>query len=56
VVIDTSALIAILLGEPERDRFIDLLVVADDPPRRQQEHLAAVTRDEVLTHAGMVLN
>jgi len=31
VVVDTSALIAILLGEPERDRFIHLLADADDP-------------------------
>jgi len=31
VVIDTSALIAILLSEPERDRFIDILTVAEDP-------------------------
>jgi ribonuclease VapC len=31
VVADTSALIAILLGEPERDRFVNLLAEADDP-------------------------
>jgi ribonuclease VapC len=31
VVLDTSALIAILLGESERDRFLDLLTDADDP-------------------------
>jgi ribonuclease VapC len=31
VVLDTSALVAILLGEPERDRFIELLAGADDP-------------------------
>jgi ribonuclease VapC len=31
VVVDTSALIAILLGEPERDRFVHLLAEADDP-------------------------
>jgi ribonuclease VapC len=31
VVADTSALIAILLGEPERDRFVHLLAEADDP-------------------------
>jgi ribonuclease VapC len=31
VVVDTSALIAILLSEPERDRFVDLLAEADDP-------------------------
>jgi ribonuclease VapC len=31
VVIDTSALVAILFGEPERDRFIGLLADADDP-------------------------
>jgi ribonuclease VapC len=31
VVVDTSALIAVLLGEPERDRFVDLLAEADDP-------------------------
>ncbi len=31
MVIDTSALIAILLGEPERERFIELLAGADDP-------------------------
>ncbi|MGI8715090.1 MAG: type II toxin-antitoxin system VapC family toxin [Solirubrobacteraceae bacterium] len=30
MVVDTSALIAILLGEPERDRFIQLLTEADD--------------------------
>ena len=31
MVADTSALIAILLGEPERDRFVHLLAEADDP-------------------------
>lgn len=31
MVIDTSALLAVLLGEPERDRFIELLANADDP-------------------------
>jgi ribonuclease VapC len=31
VVLDTSALIAILLGEPQGDRFIELLANADDP-------------------------
>jgi len=31
VVVDTSALLAILLGEPERDQFIALLARADDP-------------------------
>lgn len=31
VVIDTSALLAILFGEPERDQFIALLAHADDP-------------------------
>jgi ribonuclease VapC len=31
MVVDTSALLAILLGEPERDRFIDLLADAHDP-------------------------
>ena len=31
MVVDTSALIAVLLAEPERDRFIDLLAGADDP-------------------------
>jgi uncharacterized protein with PIN domain len=31
VVVDTSVLVAILLGEPERDRFIQLLADADDP-------------------------
>lgn len=31
MVVDTSALIAVLLGEPERDRFVDLLAEADDP-------------------------
>lgn len=31
MVIDTSALVAILLGEPERDRFIELLAEAKDP-------------------------
>lgn len=31
MVVDTSALVAILLGEPERDRFIHLLADADDP-------------------------
>jgi ribonuclease VapC len=31
VVVDTSAVVAILLGEPERDRFIALLGDADDP-------------------------
>lgn len=30
MVVDTSALIAILLGEPERDRFIQLLTEAED--------------------------
>jgi ribonuclease VapC len=31
MVLDTSALVAVLLGEPERDAFIDLLVEAHDP-------------------------
>ena len=31
MVVDTSALLAILLGEPERDRFVALLTDADDP-------------------------
>jgi ribonuclease VapC len=31
VVVDTSALVAVLLAEPERDRFIELLADADDP-------------------------
>lgn len=31
MVVDTSALLAILFGEPERDRFIALLAQADDP-------------------------
>ena len=31
MVVDTSALIAVLLGEPERDDLIDLLVEAHDP-------------------------
>jgi ribonuclease VapC len=31
VVIDTSAFVAVLLGEPERDRFIELLADAEDP-------------------------
>lgn len=31
MVIDTSALIAILLGEPERERFIELVATAADP-------------------------
>jgi ribonuclease VapC len=31
MVIDTSAFVAILFGEPERDRFIELLAGADDP-------------------------
>jgi ribonuclease VapC len=31
MVLDTSALVAVLLGEPERDRFIDLLADAEDP-------------------------
>jgi len=31
VVIDTSALLAVLLAEPERDSFIGLLAEADDP-------------------------
>jgi len=31
VVVDTSALLAILLGEPECDRYIALLVEAEDP-------------------------
>ena len=31
VVVDTSALVAMLLGEPERDAFIALLVEAADP-------------------------
>jgi ribonuclease VapC len=31
VVLDTSALVAILLAEPERDDFIGLLADADDP-------------------------
>jgi ribonuclease VapC len=30
VVVDTSALLAVLLGEPERDRFIALLADAED--------------------------
>ncbi len=31
MVIDTSALVAILLAEPERDRFVELLADATDP-------------------------
>ncbi len=31
MVVDTSALVAVLLGEPERDAFIDVLVEAHDP-------------------------
>jgi ribonuclease VapC len=31
VIVDTSALIAVLFAEPERDRFIELLADADDP-------------------------
>ena len=31
MVVDTSALLAILLGEPERDQYIALLVGAEDP-------------------------
>lgn len=31
MVIDTSALVAVLLGEPERDLFIALLAGAEDP-------------------------
>jgi ribonuclease VapC len=31
MVLDTSALVAILLGEAERDRFIELLVETEDP-------------------------
>ena len=31
MVVDTSALVAVLLGEPERDRFIELLADAEDP-------------------------
>ena len=31
MVVDTSALVAILLGEPERDRFIALLAQTHDP-------------------------
>ena len=31
MVLDTSALLAVLLGEPERDRFVALLADADDP-------------------------
>jgi ribonuclease VapC len=30
MVLDTSALVAVLLGEPERDRFIELLADAED--------------------------
>ncbi len=31
MVLDTSALVAVLFGEPERDRFIELLADAVDP-------------------------
>lgn len=31
MIIDTSAFVAVLLGEPERDRFIELLADAEDP-------------------------
>ncbi len=31
MVLDTSALLAVLFAEPERDRFIALLADADDP-------------------------
>ena len=31
MVIDTSAFVAVLLGEPERDRFIGLLADTEDP-------------------------
>jgi ribonuclease VapC len=31
MVLDTSALVAILRGEPERERFLELLTASDDP-------------------------
>ncbi len=31
MVLDTSALIAVLLGEPEQDEFVALVAAADDP-------------------------
>ena len=31
MVLDTSALLAVLLGEPERDRFVALLAEVEDP-------------------------
>jgi len=31
MIVDTSALVAVLLGEPERDRFIRLIADAEDP-------------------------
>ena len=31
MVLDTSAIVAVLLGEPERDRFIAVLAGAEDP-------------------------
>jgi ribonuclease VapC len=31
VVLDTSAIVAVLAGEPERDQFISLLADAEDP-------------------------
>ena len=43
IVIDSSALVAILTGEPERDQFIEAVVSAE------RRHMSAVTHFEVRT-------
>jgi ribonuclease VapC len=47
IVVDTSALLAILNGEPERDRFLDILANDDQPM------ISAVTLYETMLVAGI---
>jgi ribonuclease VapC len=46
IVVDTSALLAILNGEPERDRFLDILANDDQPM------VSAVTLYETMLVVG----
>jgi len=47
IVVDTSALLAILNGEPERDRFLDILANDDQPM------VSAVTLYETMLVVGV---
>jgi ribonuclease VapC len=66
MVLDTSAIVAILQREPERDRFVDVLADANDPlisaatlfecsivTHRRGGDLAVETLDDLLLSAGV---